>query len=183
MLVRVTQQHDGDIKSLVKNIDDIAATIEIIAEYNLALMMMRIEEQLEQFRKRVSVLTNAVQQLQHRRLAIDLLTPAQMDTLHESVTSAALQDGFTPLTVLNSDYYQIEVSYTRTDKDIIIIVHVLCTKTSELLSIFRYLPTPFPIPILPHAHDLTIAQSLALPLLNDKTLDRPHHQRIFSQHR
>ena len=75
-----------DIKSLVKNIDDIAATIEIMAEYNPALMMMRIEEQLDQFRNRISVLTNAVQQLQHRRLAIDLLTPTQMDTLHDSAS-------------------------------------------------------------------------------------------------
>ena len=50
MLVRVTQQHDNDIKSLVQNIDDIAATIKIMAEYNPALMMMRIEEQLDQFR-------------------------------------------------------------------------------------------------------------------------------------
>ena len=176
MLVRVTQQHDSDIKSLVMNIQDIAATIEILAEYNPALMMMKIEEQLDQFRNRVFVLTNAIQQLQHRRLAIDLLSPVQMDIMHDAVTSAALEDGFTPLTVLNSDYYQIEVSYTRSDTDIIIIVHVPCTKTSELLSIYRYLPTPFPIPILPHAHDLTIAQSLALPELSISTLDQ-----IFDQ--
>ena len=32
MLGRVTQQHDSDIKSFVMNIDDIAATIEIMAE-------------------------------------------------------------------------------------------------------------------------------------------------------
>ena len=122
------------------------------------------------------MLTNAVQQLQHRGLAIDLLSPVQMDIMHDSVTTAALEDGFTPLTVQNSDYYQIEVSYTRSDKDIIIIVQVPCTKTSELLSIYRYLPTPFPIPILPHSRDLTIARSLALPQLSRSTLDQ-----IFDQ--
>ena len=57
-----------------------------------------------------------------------------MDIMHESVVEMALQDGFTPLTVQNSDFYHIEISHTRTDKDIII-VHVPCTKTSELLSI------------------------------------------------
>ena len=46
----------------------------------------------------------------------------------------------------------------------------------KLLSIYRYLPTPFPIPILPHAHDLTIAHSLALPQFIDKILDQ-----IFDQ--
>ena len=36
--------YDNDIKFLAMNIDDIAATIEIMAEYNLALMMMRFEK-------------------------------------------------------------------------------------------------------------------------------------------
>ena len=49
------------------------------------------------------MLIKAVQQLQHRPLAIDLLSPTQMDIMHESVVEAALQDGFTPLTVQNSD--------------------------------------------------------------------------------
>ena len=39
-----------------------------------------------------------------------------------------------------SDYYQIEVSYTRSDIDIIILVHVPCTKLTSLLTIYRYLP-------------------------------------------
>ena len=47
------------------------------------------------------MLTNAIQQLQHWPLAIELLSPAQMDTMDESVVKAALQDGFTPLTLHN----------------------------------------------------------------------------------
>ena len=35
------------------------------------------------------------------------------------------QDGFHPLTTQLSDYYEIEVSYTRSDKDILILVRLL----------------------------------------------------------
>ena len=69
--------------------------------------MMQMKEKLYQFRNRVFVLTNAFQQLQHRRLAFDLLLPTQIDKMHESEGKVALQDGFTPLTVQISDYYQI----------------------------------------------------------------------------
>ena len=143
-----------------------------MAEYNPGLLIMQIEEQLDQFKDRVLVLTNAVQQLHHRRLAIDLLTPHQMDVLHKSVMDQAHQDNFNPLTTQIADYFQIEASYVRTDNDIVIIVHVPCSKFSDLLTIYRYLPSPIPIPILPHSHDITIAQSLALPKLNVQTLDQ-----------
>ena len=66
ILVHVIQQHVNDIKSLLMHINDTASTIEILAEYNPALMMMKIEEQLDQSRNLVFVLTNAIQQLQHR---------------------------------------------------------------------------------------------------------------------
>ena len=122
------------------------------------------------------VLTNAVQQLHHRRLAVDLLFPAKMKAMHKSVMDAAQQDGFHPLTTQISDYFQIEVSYTRSDDDNIILVHVPCTKLTSLLTIFRYPPFPFPIPILPKAHDFTIGQSLALLKINETVLDQ-----IFDQ--
>jgi hypothetical protein len=61
------------------------AIIHIIGtmeEYNLGLHMMQIGKQRDKFEDRVTVIFNAVQQLHHRRLAIDLLTPEQMGILH-----------------------------------------------------------------------------------------------------
>ena len=52
MLVRVTQQHYNDIKSLVMNIRDFAAAIEIMAEYNPAFIVMKIEEQIHRSTKK-----------------------------------------------------------------------------------------------------------------------------------
>ena len=59
--------------------------------------------ELSQFNNRVIVLNNAVQQLHHRRLAVDLLSPAQMTAMHESVVDAAQQDGFHPFTTQIAD--------------------------------------------------------------------------------
>jgi hypothetical protein len=44
----------------------------------------------------------------------------------------------------NSDY-QIEVTYSRTEYDIVLMVHIPHIKTISLLKIYRYLPFPFPI--------------------------------------
>ena len=82
------------------------------------------------------MLTNAVQQLHYRCLAVDLLSPAQMKAMHESLMVAAHQDGFHSLTKQISDYYQIEVSYTTSDDDIIVLVNLPCTTLTSLLTIF-----------------------------------------------
>ncbi len=66
--------------------------IDLMAEYNPGLLMMQIGEQLEEFQDIVTVLVNAVQQLHHRRLSIDLLTPDQMSILQEAVQQKAQEE-------------------------------------------------------------------------------------------
>jgi hypothetical protein len=83
MLVRITNQYDEDIKNLSDDMQAIMEVIYIVADYNPGLLMMRIGEQLDEFEDRVTVLVNAIQQLYHRRLAIDLLTLEQMTILHQ----------------------------------------------------------------------------------------------------
>ena len=78
----MTQHNDNYIISLVSIIKDIAVTIEISVVHKPALMIMKFKEQFHQFRNHVFVLTNSVQQLQYRLLAIDSLLPAQLDNLH-----------------------------------------------------------------------------------------------------
>ena len=77
-----------------------------------------------------------------------------------------------------SDYYQIEVTYSRTDDDIVVMVHVPCIKTRKLLTIYRYLPFPIPIPFTPKSHDLTISQSLKFQELH---LSKTNYEDIFDQ--
>jgi hypothetical protein len=44
MLIRVTNQHDEDIKKLSDNLQSIMEVIDLMAEYNPGLLMMQIGE-------------------------------------------------------------------------------------------------------------------------------------------
>jgi hypothetical protein len=81
-----------------------------MAEYYPRLLMMQIGGQLDELKDRVTVLVNAVQQLHHRRLAKDLLTPEQMAILHQSVQQKTQDQGCNALATKLSDYYQIETT-------------------------------------------------------------------------
>ena len=99
-----------------------------MAEFNSVLLVMKINIELSCFFNRVIVLTNAVQQFHHRRLAVDLWSPAQMSAVHESVIDAAQQDGFHPVKTQILGYYQIEVSLNWSNYNTIIFVQVPCIK-------------------------------------------------------
>jgi hypothetical protein len=60
------------MKNLSDNMQAIMEEIDHMAEHNPTLLMMQIGEQLDEFKDRVTVLVNAVQQLHHIKLAIDV---------------------------------------------------------------------------------------------------------------
>ena len=68
--------------------------VHLMAEYNPTKLMQEIDEQIAKFEDRVTQITNAIQQLHHRRLAVYLLTPKQMEILHSEVESVAIQECF-----------------------------------------------------------------------------------------
>ena len=177
MLFRVTQQHDKDISNLAQALSDITEFMKILAEYNPSLVMMEIDEQLEGYKDRVTKVTNTIQQLNHRLLAVDLLTPEQMNIMHMEVEKVAEYEELNNLAQKTSDYYQIEVTYTRTEDDIVIIVHVPCIKIKQLFTSYRHLSFPIPIPVAPLANDLTIGQ--VFNIQNFKTINESALDKIF----
>ncbi len=46
MLVRVTQQHDVDIRQMKESLASIVAIIDLMAEYNPGLIQLQISEKL-----------------------------------------------------------------------------------------------------------------------------------------
>ena len=93
MLVRVTETHSGQINDIHSTMKRIIEIVHYMAEYNPGILMMQIDEQLDKFEDRVTLITNAIQQLHHRRLAVDVLSPEQMEIMHNSVETIALQEG------------------------------------------------------------------------------------------
>jgi hypothetical protein len=54
-------------------------------------------EQPDIFEERVTIITNAIQQLRHCRLAVDLLCPEQMEIMQNAVTKIAHDGRFSYL--------------------------------------------------------------------------------------
>jgi hypothetical protein len=113
--------------------------------HNPTLIATHIEEQLNIFQDRVTKVTNLVQELQHHCLSVDLLNFKQLSVLHSEVQKTAKANGYEPLPIQLSDYFQLETSFIRQGSNIILLVHVPCISKTNLLNIYRYVPFPFPM--------------------------------------
>jgi hypothetical protein len=67
-----------------------------------------------------------------------------MSLLHKSVRNTASSRNLQVLPTRPQDYFQLDLSYIRSGKDILMILHVPCVTTNHLLSIYKYVPFPYP---------------------------------------
>jgi hypothetical protein len=102
-----------------------------------------------------------VQQLQHRRLSIDLLDTLQMTEMHRSIEEVASARGYVLMPERLSDYFQLEASYLRQGEDILIMLHVPCINKDQMLTIYKYIPFPYPLPAAIDQENITIAEMLS----------------------
>jgi hypothetical protein len=63
-----------------------------------------------------------------------------------------------PLPQNLQDYFQLETSYLQSGNEILILRHVPCSATENLLTIYKYIPYPFPV--LPTATNLNISSQI-----------------------
>jgi hypothetical protein len=65
-----------------------------MTKYNSGLLQLQISEQLNIFKDRVTIITNAIQQLHHCKLAVDLLSPYKMEIIHTTLTKIEQDEDF-----------------------------------------------------------------------------------------
>jgi hypothetical protein len=169
LLVHVTQKQEERIHRITENMNTISQIIKMMTEYNPALISAQIQAQLDLFESRLVRATGAVQQLQHRRLAIDLLDTTQMAEMHQTVAEVAASRGYELMPQRLSDYFQLEASYLRQGEDILIMLHVPCINKDQLLTIYKYIPFPYPLPMTVSQQNITVGESLA----PDKSIGMP----------
>ena len=161
LLVHVTQRQEEQINRITENMNAICALITMMAKNNPTLIAEQISSQISLFETRLTMATNAVQQLQHRRLAIDMLDTQQLTEMHNAVLNVAKERGYHLMPERISDYFQIEVSYLRKGDDILIMMHVPCIIHDQLLTVYKYVPLPFPIPKFLTTDSATIADLIS----------------------
>ena len=157
MLVHVTERQEEQVHRITENMNAICLLIKLMASFNPALIAEQLSAQISLLEMRLTMATNAVQQLQHRRLSVDFLDTWQLEQMHTAVSEIAKERGYTLMPQRVSDYFQVETSYLRNGKDILIMLHVPCIAHDQLLTIYKYIPLPFPIPKFVTTDSTTIA--------------------------
>ena len=161
LLVHVTKKQEERIHRITENMNAIVQLIKMMVDFNPALIAAQLGAQLDLFESRLSRATGAVQQLQHRRLSIDLLDTLQMTEMHRSIEEVASARGYVLMPERLSDYFQLEASYLRQGEDILIMLHVPCINKDQMLTIYKYIPFPYPLPAAIDQENITIAEMLS----------------------
>ena len=182
LLIQLSQKHSDELKTLHNGVIQLTNLFLSFMEINPAIVYAKFNEHLIELETRVQRVVNAIQQLQHRRLAVDWLDPEQLTALHESVKRFADEHDYTLLTKQHSDYFQLETSYLRTESDVLAVLHIPCIMAPSMLSIYRYVPFPIPLPTVTSSSPYSIAQALypsrlahndSLPDLKPPTVSTP----------
>ena len=122
---------------------------------------------------RLNQFLDFVTQLQHRRLSLTWFSTEQLKNIHGSVLQQARKNNLTPLAYHLTDYFQLDVSYVRSEHFITAIIHVPATASNSYFKVYRYVP--FPIPISDNVVMTIHAREEIIAVGHD------NHHRVFSQ--
>lgn len=146
LLVQVTNEHDIRLKEMASDLVRITDVIELFIKNNPTVLFAQLEEQIDLLAARMQQAMQVVQQLQHRRMAVDFLSGEQLLNMHQELQAMAKSQDLTLLPVQMSDYFQLECSWLRQGEDLLIMLHVPCVHQKHMLKIYKYIPYPFPLP-------------------------------------
>ena len=161
LLVHITKRQEERIHRIAENMNSIVQLIKMMIDYNPALIAAHINTQLDLFESRLGRVAMAVQQLQHRRLSTSVLDTSQLTELHKSVSEVAKARGYVLMPERLSDYFQLEASYLRQGEDVLIMLHVPCVNKDQMLTIYKYIPFPYPLQSSIEQENITIAEMLS----------------------
>jgi len=160
MLIQVTNEHSQILREVATSLDKLTSVMEAFIAHNPTRISDHLNEQVAVLEGRVRQVLNAMQQLQHRRLAVDLLSSDQLAQMHQSLVDIAQQNRVTLLPKHTSDYFQLETSYLQDGSNIQILIHVPCINPDNILTIYRYLAYPYPLPAKLQYSEATIQHTL-----------------------
>ncbi len=170
LLVHLTKQHDIFLSEITQDLDLFRNAIELMLTYDSGVLYARLDRIVSQWEARVAKIVNALQQAHNGRLAIDFLTPTQLQLLHQSSLELAAENNVQLLPQQPSDYLQLEVSYARSGQEVLLIVHIPCVAANNLLSVYKFVPFPFPLPKSAFQTQLSLRHSL-FPTSSDTNED------------
>lgn len=158
LLTNIVQKHDHIISELIKDMAHLTEIVQTLIMYNPALVYAKLEQNIKLIEDRLAILFNTIQQLQQHRLAVNLLDENQMMVLQQAVQNSAKSKQLEIIPTQPTDFFQLDTSYLRVGNEILILLHVPCLTTTHMLTLYRYVPFPYPVSIFkpyssnPHPH-------------------------------
>ena len=160
ILVSVTNDHEILLQNLAKSMEHLTHFVDTLTRHNPTVLAAYINEEIDFLYEQTMSALAVIQQLQNRKLAIDFLTKEQLTYLHQTLLERAKDNDYTLMPQYLNDYYQLETSYIRHKNDITILIHVPCYVPENRLTIYRFVPFPFPLPLKTHFSSMSIENKL-----------------------
>ena len=170
LLVLLSQKQAQTSQEIVKDLDHFLRTIDLLLIHDAGVLYAQLDRIMIQWELQVRMVIDAVQQAQHQKLSINLLDQEQLLLLQQATLELASKHQYQVLPQQLSDYFQLDVSYARSGPDVLLIVHVPCVSTDQLMTIYKFVPFPFPLPASTSVSQLTIQDSLFPSLSSDRPL-------------
>ena len=145
ILTSVVRKHEHEIQTLHDQLTQLTNTVEALIMYNPTLVYAILNQNLNLVKDKMSSLINTLQQLQHQRLAVDLLDEHQLQTVFEAALNSAKNSNVQLLPTRAQDLFQLDASYIRKEAEVLIILHIPCVKSAESLTLYEYIPFPYPL--------------------------------------
>jgi len=160
LLIHLSHRNAKQNREIINSLDQFLHTIDTILIHDAGVLQAQLDRIMTQWELQIRTVIDAVQQAQHHKLAVNLLDPDQLQLLHQATLDLAAKHNYQVLPQQLSDYFQLEVSYARSGPDVLLVVHVPCVSTEQLMTIYKFIPFPIPLPGSPTVSQLTIQDSL-----------------------
>jgi hypothetical protein len=134
--------------------------------HNPTLVYPILQSNIKQMNRRIDILFQALQQLQHQCLAVALLDSNKWDIIFKAARNAAHSLQVDLIPTKTSDQFQLHASYIRQKNELLVILHIPCSVALDTLTLYEYVPFPYPLhhdPALPpiQPEDIVSLQDLA----------------------
>ena len=139
-LIRVAHEHQNFLKYLETSIVDLANVVEKSIIFGFTLN--RITNQIK---NRIYKSIHAVQQANHRRFAVDFLSPHESHLLYAKLQARAETYNCILGIDKHSDLFQLELSYFYNGHTVSLILHVPIFPKDSFLRLFKLHPFPLPL--------------------------------------
>jgi hypothetical protein len=143
-LFNTTVQHTDAINGIIDEVGIIQQNLVEMNIFEPAVFLTKLLKTTAEIRYYVHKAVHAIQQAQHRRLAVDFLSATDLNKLFNNLKTKAQSYDCDLVIEKPSDLFQLEVTYFFDGAVVMLLLHTPMTPKDAILRLFRLHPFPLP---------------------------------------